>query len=93
MDLLEELLEFYRNALVNEWHVERAPKSADIDAKLMCEIMLHATPQQFTFVYAHLSTSRTVGGFLRKAKLGARAALVIAKNQRGVRRPRRHERS
>ncbi len=78
-ELLQEIFSFYRDALLNEWHVSRPACCYGLGVWLKYELMINSTAEHFAWVYGSAGCSRN-GGAVRSATLGARALLVVIRN-------------
>lgn len=79
-ELLRDTFAFYQTALICEWQVSAPSKSAGIEVWSKYQLMVNSTASQLSWIYKEAGQSRR-GGKARKALIGAKTALVIARNK------------
>lgn len=79
-ELLRDVFGYYQNAFINTWRIPKPLKAAGFETRSKYDLIASGNPEQFAWIYKEAGKSRN-GGFLRKALLGAKTAIVIARNK------------
>ena len=79
-ELLRDVFDYYQDAFINTWRIPKPLKATGFEICSKYDLISRGNADQFAWVYKEAGKSRS-GGFTRKALLGAKTAIVIARNK------------
>lgn len=79
-ELLSDVFDYYQNAFINIWQISKPLKETGFEICAKYDLIAGGNAEQFAWVYREAGKSRS-GSFSRKALLGAKTAIVIARNK------------